>query len=99
MLSYLCVIHNHTDDLRLKRIINNPPRGLGSKTIDTVERLAAAEGNPMYSVVSDPHNYGPLEKPAARLLQFTELIEGMVRLLEDGMSLPEFYDELIIRSG
>ena len=99
MLSYLCVIHNHTDDLRLKRIINNPPRGLGPKTIETVERLAAAEGKPMYSVVSDPHNYGPLEKPAARLLQFTELIEGMARLLEDGMSLPEFYDELIIRSG
>ena len=33
MLSYLCVINNRADDLRLGRIINNPPRGLGAKTI------------------------------------------------------------------
>ena len=99
MLSYLCVINNRSDDLRLKRIINNPPRGLGAKTIETVERLAEAEGIPMYSVVSDPYSYGPLEKPAMKLMQFSSLIEGMAQLLEEGMSLPDFYEELLIRSG
>jgi DNA helicase-2/ATP-dependent DNA helicase PcrA len=34
-----------------------------------------------------------------KLLQFTALIEGMAQLLEDGMSLPDFYEELLIRSG
>lgn len=99
MLSYLCVINNRADDLRLKRIINNPPRGLGAKTIEIVERLAEAEGIPMYSVVSDPYSYGPLEKPAMKLMQFSSLIEGMAQLLEEGMSLPDFYEELLIRSG
>jgi len=99
MLSYLCVINNRADDLRLKRIINNPPRGLGTKTIETVQRLAEAEHKPMYHVVSDPYSYGPLEKPAMKLLQFSALIEGMAQLLEDGMSLPDFYDELLIRTG
>ena len=99
MLSYLCVINNRSDDLRLKRIINNPPRGLGAKTIETAQRLAEAEHKPLYSVVSDPYSYGPLEKPAMKLMQFTALIEGMAQLLEDGMSLPDFYDELLIRSG
>ena len=99
MLSYLCVIHNRTDDLRLKRIINNPPRGLGAKTIETAERMAEAEGKPLYSIVSDPYSYGPLEKPAMKLMQFSALIEGLAQLLEDGMSLPDFYDELLIRSG
>ena len=42
MLSYLCVINNRSDDLRLKRIINNPPRGLGPKAMDTAQRLAEA---------------------------------------------------------
>ncbi|MBQ7129918.1 MAG: UvrD-helicase domain-containing protein [Oscillospiraceae bacterium] len=99
MLSYLCVINNRADDLRLKRIINNPPRGLGPKTIEMAQRLAEAEGIPLYSVVSDPYSYGPLEKPAQKLMQFTALIEGMAQLLEDGISLPDFYEELLIRSG
>ena len=99
MLSYLCVINNRADDLRLKRIINNPPRGLGNKTVETAERLADAERKSLYSVISDPYSYGPLEKPALKLLKFSGLIEGMAQLLEDGMSLPDFYDELLIQSG
>ena len=99
MLSYLCVINNRADDLRLKRIINNPPRGLGPKTIETAQRLADAEHKPLYSVIADPYSYGPLEKPAIKLLKFSAFIEGMAQLLEDGMSLPDFYDELLIQSG
>ena len=99
MLSYLCVINNRTDDLRLARIVNNPPRGLGAKTIETVQRLAEAENKSLYDVLSDPYSYAPLEKSAQKLLQFSALIEGFAKLLEDGMSLPEFYDELLVRTG
>ncbi len=99
MLSYLCVVNNRSDDLRLKRIINNPPRGLGAKTIETAERLSQAEGIPLYSVVSDPYSYGPLEKSAMKLMQFASLIEGLAQLLEDGISLPDFYEEVMIRTG
>ena len=99
MLSYLCIINNRADDLRLKRIINNPPRGLGAKTIETAERLSQAEGVPLYSVVSDPYSYGPLEKAAMKLIQFSALIEGLAQLLEDGISLPDFYEEVMLRSG
>ena len=99
MLSYLCVINNRSDDLRLHRIINNPPRGLGAKTIETAERLATAEGRGLYHVVSDPYAYGPLEKAAGRLKQFSSMIEELAALLDDGMSLPEFYEEVMVRSG
>ncbi|MBO5170830.1 MAG: UvrD-helicase domain-containing protein [Oscillospiraceae bacterium] len=99
MLSYLCVINNRTDDLRLARIVNNPPRGLGAKTIETVQRLAEAENKSLYDVLSDPYSYAPLEKSAQKLLQFSALIDGLAKLLEDGMSLPEFYDELLVRTG
>ena len=99
MLSYLCVINNRADDLRLKRIINNPPRGLGPKAIETATRLAEAEGKPLYSVVSDPYSYAPLEKPAMKMMQFAALIEGLAQLLEEGMALPEFYDEVLSRTG
>ena len=99
MIAYLCVINNRLDDLRLRRIINNPPRGLGAKSIETVQRLAQAASLPMYTVVSDPYSYGPLEKSANKLMQFTIMIEELAQLLENGMSLPDFYDELLLRSG
>jgi len=99
MLAYLCVINNRKDDLRLHRIINNPPRGLGAKAIETADRLAQAEGKGLYSVVSDPYSYGPLEKSAQKFLQFSALIEGLASLLDEGMPLPEFYEELMLRTG
>ena len=99
MLSYLCVINNRADDLRLKRIINNPPRGIGAKTIETAQRLALADGKPLYNIISDPYSYNPLERAAGKLMQFTVLIEELAQLLEDGMSLGEFYDEVILRTG
>ena len=99
MLSYLSVINNRDDDLRLQRIINNPPRGLGAKTMDSAQRLAQAEGKSLYSVISDPYSYGPIEKSASKFLQFSMLIEELDQLLENGISLTEFYDELLVRTG
>ena len=98
MLAYLWVINNRSDDLRLRRILNNPPRGIGAKTIETVERLSTAEGTPLYSVLADANSYQPLEKPAAKLLEFCKLIEESAALL-DTLSLPDFYEELLIRTG
>lgn len=98
MLSYLCVIHNHSDDLRLHRIINNPPRGIGAKTVETADRLAQAEGKPLYSVISEPESYAPLEKASGKLRQFTVMMEELTRLLDE-LSLPEFYEELMLRTG
>ena len=99
MLAYLVVIHNRADDLRLKRIINNPPRGIGAKTVETAERLAQADGKALYDVVSDPYSYGPLEKSANKLMQFVIMLEDLASLLDSGMSLPEFYDEVMRRTG
>ncbi len=98
MLAYLCVINNRTDDLRLKRIINNPPRGIGNKTVEVAERLSQAEGKPLYDIVSDPYSYNPLERSSGKLMQFTVLIEELAERLSE-MSLPEFYDLVMEKTG
>ena len=99
MLAYLCVINNRSDDLRLSRIINNPPRGLGEKTLEPVVRLAQAAQIPLYSVLADPYSYGPLEKAAPKLEAFVQMIEDLASMLDNGMSLPDFYEELMVRTG
>ena len=99
MLSYLWVINNPADDLRLLRIINNPARGLGPKALATAQRMAEADGTSLFQVISHPEGYGPLEKTVPKFKAFTDMIQGLAGLLEEGMSLPEFYEELMIRSG
>ncbi len=98
MLAYLWVIHNRSDDLRLKRIINQPPRGIGDKTVEVAERLADASGKCLYDVVSDPYNYPALSRPAGKLMDFVMLMEDLSMVLET-LPLPEFYEELLQRTG
>lgn len=99
MLAYLCVINNRNDDLRLTRIINNPPRGIGPKALAEAQRMAQAEGSGLYKVINDPYSYGPLEKSAGKFLAFTSIIEELAALLEEGMPLTEFYDQVLIKTG
>ncbi len=99
MLAYLCIINNRNDDLRLTRIINNPPRGIGPKAFESAQRMAQAEGCGLYKVINDPYSYGPLEKVAGKFLAFTAIIEELAALLEEGISLTEFYDQVLIRTG
>ena len=99
MLSYLCVINNRNDDLRLHRIINNPPRGLGAKAIETADRLANAEGKGLYHVISDPYSYAPLEKSAKKFRAFTDTLDELEQTLDEGTSLPDFYDAVLDKTG
>ena len=98
MLAYLCIINNSSDDLRLQRIINNPPRGIGAKTLEMAQRQAQAAGLPLYTVLSEVKRYPCLDKAAAKLTAFTQLIENCRALLQT-MSLPDFYDEVLRRTG
>ncbi len=59
MLSYLCVIHNPQDDLRLLRVVNNPPRGIGAKTMEHARGIAAQEGRSLWDVLSMPGRFPP----------------------------------------
>ena len=98
MLAYLTVIHNRTDELRLRRILNNPPRGIGAKTIEQAERLATSQNLGLYEILADAYTYPALQRSAEKLLRFAALIESCAQLL-DTMTLPEFYDELLERTG
>lgn len=98
MLAYLAVINNRADDLRLRRIINTPTRGIGPKTVEMATRMADSAGIPMYDVISDPHSYPALEKAAAKLAAFTHIIEECAELLYT-LELPDFYEEVMLRTG
>ena len=43
ILAYLSVIANPTDETRLLRIVNEPPRGIGATSLEKIREIAAAE--------------------------------------------------------
>ena len=98
MVAYLCAINNPNDDLRLSRIINNPPRGIGATTIERAQDLALQTGRSLWEVVKSAREFPELQKAAPKLGQFTEMMEDLRRLAGE-MDLPAFYEELVERTG
>ncbi len=98
MLAYLCVVSNPADDLRLRRIINTPARGIGTTTIDRIQELAYQQGVPMYEVLREADAYIDLKRAAGKLQAFYQMLEGL-RDQADGLPLPEFYDLVCDKSG
>ena len=98
MLAYLCVIHNPADDLRLMRIINTPPRGIGQVTLDLVQEIAATKQLPVFVVLKASGQYEGLHKSEAKLSQFVKLLDDL-RELSETMPLDSFYDVLIDKTG
>ena len=98
MVAYLAVLNNPEDDLRLTRIINNPPRGIGAKTIETAQAIARREETSLYAVIDNARLYPELERSAGKLAAFTNLM-GELAALAGELPLDQFYEELMIRTG
>lgn len=75
MLSYLSVLVSPFDNLRLRRIINEPKRKIGQTTVDAIEEIASSLGISMYEVVKNANEYTALGKTAEKLLAFSAIIE------------------------
>ena len=75
MMAYLSVLVSPFDNLRLKRIINEPKRKIGAATIDAIEEIAAGRGYSMYEVCRRAGEFTALAKSAERLTAFTDMME------------------------
>ena len=98
MLAYLCVLNNPLDDLRLRRIINNPPRGIGATSLDKVAMLAEAQGASLYEIIRNADLFPELKSACSKLLKFADLIDSL-RRAGAALALPEFYDAVCEQTG
>lgn len=94
MLAYLCVIAFPGDDLRLRRIINTPARGIGEKTVDTAATIAAQEGVSLYDVVRRSNEYPELRRAAPKLIAFVDMMEEL-RTANETETPERLYDLLM----
>ncbi len=76
MISYLKAIANPDDSIAMQRVINNPPRGLGKTTMETIERIALETGTSMWGAINEAIRQQLLQPRALSALNnFCELIE------------------------
>ena len=75
--AYLAIMNSPSDNLRLKRIINEPKRSIGAVTVNAVEGIAEALGTSMYEVMKNAFEYEALGKSAEKLSAFVSLVESL----------------------
>ncbi|MBO7274917.1 MAG: UvrD-helicase domain-containing protein, partial [Clostridia bacterium] len=97
MLSYLSVINNPADTVRLRRIINVPARGIGNTTQEKIAVLAQRDNVSEYDIIRNAASYPELSKAGAKLGAFCELIESF-RLQAESGDLMALYDSLLEKS-
>ncbi len=96
--SYMSIVANPRDDVRLRRIINEPARKLGASTIDTIAELAGQEGVGMLDIISHADEYARLSRAAAPLLKFWQLYRSL-QDAADTCPLDIFVSKLIELTG
>ena len=93
------LVWNQADDLALVRIINEPKRGIGGKTVDKLQSLAAVRGESLFSTLKDREVMGSLSsKASAGIENLVEVIEGCSGE-KDTMRISDIYDSLLVKTG
>lgn len=92
-LAYLRLIENPDDDTSFLRVVNFPTRGIGARTIESLQDVARAGDQSLYRSVSAVGG-----KAGGNLAAFTALIDGL-RARTRGMTLREIIGQVLAASG
>ncbi len=89
ILAYLKVVLNPRDDVSLGRIINTPPRGVGTSTARRLLEHAARQGCSVWELLEQPELPVPLSDRARKGIDSLKAAIGRVRQAAKRKSLPE----------
>jgi len=99
VVAYLKALLNPMDSVALRRIINNPPRGIGNRTMQVLDQEAQRRGGALFEVcglAAELEQIRPREQQA--VADFYDMMQGL-RARVDKVALVEFVREVVRRSG
>lgn len=99
LICYLKVVDNGRDDMAVRRIINVPKRGIGAASLDKIQAYADTYEMGLLDAMFEASNVPGLNRAAAKVEGFTNLILDFRDLLETGIRLSELYDTILERTG
>lgn len=95
IISYMAVINNPADNVRLQRIINVPKRQIGDTMFGNVMEIASGLGLSAFEVCQRADEFQKTSRSASKLMGFTAMIEHFQKCLEDKMPLPDLLQEVL----
>lgn len=97
IISYLRLINNPSDNIALKRIINEPKRGIGKTSLDKIQNISDETGISMYEIIKDATTYG-LNRVYANAQEFINVIEEL-RSIKDETKISELIKLTLNKTG
>lgn len=91
-LAYLRLIANPDDDTSFSRVVNFPTRGIGARSLETLQDLAVQAGSSLYGAIRFVSG-----KAGASLAKFAQILEDMKKALD--LPLPELVEHVLELSG
>ncbi len=96
-IAYLTVINNPEDNVRLRRIVNVPKRGIGDTTINKASEISSGLGISLYEVFRHSDEYEALKRSSKKLIAFCDLIETLSQNV-DKIPLDELFSDVISKT-
>ncbi len=99
LLAYLRIIVNSRDPVPLRRVLNVPPRGIGAKTVEELERLAASRGLSLWEALGAAVDDALLPARATQpLSRFRETVESL-RKESGGVGVKTLLERTLAATG
>ncbi|MEG2669458.1 MAG: 3'-5' exonuclease, partial [Oscillospiraceae bacterium] len=91
LTSYLKLIQNNNDNVALRRVINEPKRGIGVTTVEKVLDIATSKEVSMFEICKDANTYTEFSLATGKKLEgFAQMILRLKSELDEGLGLELF---------
>lgn len=97
LTSYLKLVQNQDDNIALKRIINEPKRGIGDTTVDKLDQLAANENMSIFQYIQDSNHLVGI-RSAGNIIMFRDMMNEIISL-KDNIKVSELMKIILKNSG
>ena len=98
VISYLHFINNTKDDVRLRRIINEPKRGIGETSLTHAAEIARELGVSMFEVLKYADEYAALSRASAKMRAFCSMIENLIEFSQEN-SISDIFEQVLEVTG
>lgn len=99
VMSYMHLVENPSDDVAMARIINEPKRGLGPKSLGGIVSYAKAYKLSIFEALKEQEVLGSLSRKSRAAVEDLVTMLDELGAEQDNMELSDIYDNLIRRSG